>query len=259
MSTGRRCIRREGTSEAAPEAVRQAVGGGCQSGWGRLLSVTNAVELGTCGQGDTGWASSRGWGWGWPPPFECIPRGRGGRACHGCDCPRCTSHSCTDGCRAPVTTATRMSKGERPIGAAKGKQTSAMASCQHPQGRLLSRGGGGFGIQKIVYQKQPNQIFHIVNSVAFGSAPRRKADSQPANQSVSQASGQSDSQSGKQAGKQKHSVWVFFSGRLGFKQWGGQILSEQATVEWQCSRPHTCRSAVQIPVSRPPTFQLCPI
>ena len=28
------CIRREGASEAAPAAVRQAVGGGCQSGWG---------------------------------------------------------------------------------------------------------------------------------------------------------------------------------------------------------------------------------
>ena len=26
------CVRREGTSEVAPEAVRQAVGGGCQSG-----------------------------------------------------------------------------------------------------------------------------------------------------------------------------------------------------------------------------------
>ena len=38
------CIRREGASEEAPEAVRQAVGGGCQSGLGRLLSVTNAVE-----------------------------------------------------------------------------------------------------------------------------------------------------------------------------------------------------------------------
>ena len=32
------CIRREGASEGGPEAVRQAVGGGCQSGWGRLLS-----------------------------------------------------------------------------------------------------------------------------------------------------------------------------------------------------------------------------
>ena len=35
------CIRREGTSEAAPEAVRSAVGEG---GWGRLLSGTNATE-----------------------------------------------------------------------------------------------------------------------------------------------------------------------------------------------------------------------
>ena len=53
---GHACIRREGASEAAPEAVRQAVGGGCQSGWGRLLSVTHAVEPGTWRQGDSGWA-----------------------------------------------------------------------------------------------------------------------------------------------------------------------------------------------------------
>ena len=33
------CIRREGTSEAAPEAVGQAVGGGCQSGWGRYCRL----------------------------------------------------------------------------------------------------------------------------------------------------------------------------------------------------------------------------
>ena len=37
---GQGCIRREG----ATEVVKRAVGGGCQSGWGRLLSVTNAVE-----------------------------------------------------------------------------------------------------------------------------------------------------------------------------------------------------------------------
>ena len=43
-------------SEAAPEAVRQAVGGVCQSAWGRLLSVTNAIEAGTWHQGDSGWA-----------------------------------------------------------------------------------------------------------------------------------------------------------------------------------------------------------
>ena len=28
----------------------------CQSGWGRLLSVTNAIEAGPCRQGDSGWA-----------------------------------------------------------------------------------------------------------------------------------------------------------------------------------------------------------
>ena len=56
QGAGQGCIRREGTSEAAPEAGRQAVGGGCRSGWGRLLSVTNAVEAGTCRRGDSGWA-----------------------------------------------------------------------------------------------------------------------------------------------------------------------------------------------------------
>ena len=35
------CVRWERTSEAAPGAVWQAVGGGCRSGWGRLLLVTN--------------------------------------------------------------------------------------------------------------------------------------------------------------------------------------------------------------------------
>ena len=53
---GQGCTRREGTSQAAPEAVEQAVGGGCQSGWGRLLSVILAVEASTCRQGDSGWA-----------------------------------------------------------------------------------------------------------------------------------------------------------------------------------------------------------
>ena len=33
---GQGCIRRAGTSEVAPEAVRQPVGGGCQSGWGAV-------------------------------------------------------------------------------------------------------------------------------------------------------------------------------------------------------------------------------
>ena len=41
---------------AAPEAVRRAVGGGCHSSWGWLLSVTNTVEAGTWHQEDSGWA-----------------------------------------------------------------------------------------------------------------------------------------------------------------------------------------------------------
>ena len=48
------CIRGEGATEAAPEAVRQAVGGGCRIGWWRLLSVNNAMA-GTRRQRDSGW------------------------------------------------------------------------------------------------------------------------------------------------------------------------------------------------------------
>ena len=49
-------MRREGTSEAALEAVRKAVGGGCHSGSEQLLSATNAIEAGTWCQGDSNWA-----------------------------------------------------------------------------------------------------------------------------------------------------------------------------------------------------------
>ena len=80
---GQGCIRREGPSEAAPEAARQAVGGGgCQSGWGRLLSVTNATEAGTCRPErqwlGIGWAPWKGGG-GVPPPLPIHPWGRGSR------------------------------------------------------------------------------------------------------------------------------------------------------------------------------------
>ena len=37
----------EGKGPRGPEAVRQAVGGGCQSCWGRLMSVTNTIEAAT--------------------------------------------------------------------------------------------------------------------------------------------------------------------------------------------------------------------
>ena len=64
---GKGCIRRKGASGVALEAVRQAVGGGFQSGWGRLLSATNAIEAGTWRQGDNGWAQA-GRAGGVPPP-----------------------------------------------------------------------------------------------------------------------------------------------------------------------------------------------
>ena len=54
LGVGQGCIRREGTSEAAPEAVRQALRGRCQSGCLRLLSVTYAIEAGTWRQGYSG-------------------------------------------------------------------------------------------------------------------------------------------------------------------------------------------------------------
>ena len=73
------CIGRERTSGAAPGAVIQAVGGGCQSGWGRLLSVTNAVEAGTWCSGDSGWAYTwRSGGGRVPSPLAMHPSGGGG-------------------------------------------------------------------------------------------------------------------------------------------------------------------------------------
>ena len=46
--------------------------------WGRLLSVTNAIEAGIWRQGQwlgIGWAPWRGEGGGRPPPFQCSPGG----------------------------------------------------------------------------------------------------------------------------------------------------------------------------------------
>ena len=54
-------MRREGASKAVPEAVRQAVEGGWQSGWGRLLPVTNAIKAGTAAVSGTWRSGDRGW------------------------------------------------------------------------------------------------------------------------------------------------------------------------------------------------------
>ena len=75
---GQGCIRREGSLEAAPEAVGQAVGGGCQSDWGRLLSVTNAIETGTSVRGKVAGHRLGALEGGGGSPFQCIPGGGGG-------------------------------------------------------------------------------------------------------------------------------------------------------------------------------------
>ena len=71
--------------------VRRGVGDGCQSGWGRLLSVTNRVGAGSCGRGESGWAIGQGLGGrgggGVPPPLPmhpCPPHPPGGQG----DCAR---------------------------------------------------------------------------------------------------------------------------------------------------------------------------
>ena len=88
---GHGCIRREGFSEGTPEALRQAVGGGCQSGWGRLLSVTNkpppwgkgaggAGGGGRCGEDQRSTAVASG------PDEGCVAGGN--LTCCCCCCPQ---------------------------------------------------------------------------------------------------------------------------------------------------------------------------
>ena len=72
------CIEWEGTSEAAPEAVRQAVGGGCQSGYCRLrMPLKPALRVRGQWLG-IGWAPWRGGG---VPPHTGTQRGRLWTAC----------------------------------------------------------------------------------------------------------------------------------------------------------------------------------
>ena len=68
-TTSQGCVRRESISVVAPEAVGQAAGGVCQRGWGRLLSVTNAIEAGTCGH----WLGALEGGGGGGLPMCLVP------------------------------------------------------------------------------------------------------------------------------------------------------------------------------------------
>ena len=63
------CIRRKGASEAAPEAVSQAVAGGCQSGYCQL-QMPLKLALGV--RGTVAGHRLRALG-GYLPRFQCIP------------------------------------------------------------------------------------------------------------------------------------------------------------------------------------------
>ena len=78
----------QGPPERGPAAVRRAVGGGCQSGLGRLLSVTNATEAGTGRRGDCGLSIGRAlWRGGGvtPTPLLMHPWRGGGDASPPCN------------------------------------------------------------------------------------------------------------------------------------------------------------------------------
>ena len=111
-----------------PEAVRQAVGGGCRSGGGRLLLVTNAIEAGTWRQGGR-LGALEGWGLG-APPFQCIP---GGDPMPGV----CSSR----GCRAvePCPVCVRTIAGSWPLSVPQGSRWMASRSAQPSSRSIVPR------------------------------------------------------------------------------------------------------------------------
>ena len=63
------------------------------------------------------------------------------------------------------------------------------------------------------------------NSITFSNTPGREAKKQPINQLVKQAVRKARRQESR-----KHPG--FFSGTLGYKQWGALLETEQSTVAW---------------------------
>ena len=70
---GQGCSRRQGTSEAAPEAVRQAVGGGCQSGWGGYCRLQMPLKPALGVRETVTGHRLRALKGGGLPPFQCTP------------------------------------------------------------------------------------------------------------------------------------------------------------------------------------------
>ena len=86
--------------------------------------------------------------------------------------------------------------------------------------------------------------FVMPNSIAFGKAPRREADSQPISQSGSQL--------GKQAGRQagRNTQFGFLSvADCDYKHWGTRGVQEHSVIEWSNTRPMVRPVPVQFPAS----------
>ena len=74
-------------------------------------------------------------------------------------------------------------------------------------------------------------VVHGMPEILLPSAVHLEERLTPISQSVRPAVSQTVIRSSRQADRNTQ-FGPFFSGRLGSKQWGGQLLSDQAAVEW---------------------------
>ena len=79
--------------------------------------------------------------------------------------------------------------GARTLGCAKIRGTAFLLLCFSGggvQGSIRRQeGGGGSGTQKFVYQKWPNKIFLMINSIAYQQGTSKREGAQSVNQSIS--------------------------------------------------------------------------
>ena len=74
-----------------------------------------------------------------------------------------------------------------------------------------------------------------LNSIAFGKAPGKEADSQPISQPVRQAVSQAVGRASRQADRQaENTVWLFFFPVTDYiyKQWGTPVARHQSAIKW---------------------------
>ena len=160
-----------GTSEAAPEAVGWAVGGGCRSGWGQLEAHTPLVpgpHLQPTATPAVSWGWSRlPWAIAGLPPPEQRARGRG--RCRMPLRPRCRAER--RGLRSPAERWARGSGGksgdrycrlwgafwrvQTGWGALGGADRSGLAGLTITRTMYWGGEGGGSETQKFVCQKRP--------------------------------------------------------------------------------------------------------